>query len=474
MALAGWEFSFDMPWSNKNDAELPNISLFRNIEDDEKLKRGKSLKKHIEKVVDFMYLLLYYDKVKNAPKGYQDFVSNIREFDERQSIKEMVPSGENEKNLLLYTALYHDIGKIVIKARHGSFGGDIIKNSGRVDRLKFFDLGFANHNQIFLMSDLIRFHDYFGTLQTGEASYLLFVEVLYPITNNSLLLEEHSAKRFLNYLLLINMADTLASIESKEIKEVLSGMIHDHKALTKIDEDIVKETKKSLSVSHTCDQDDFGIVASRKLDEIVRPLKSTTEIHTYERLRRILRSGYKTIKKDTFNKYQERTKEAFTDEIKRYDDQIFQVEEWFRSYKCVSDLSPIMACLRAIKVRKEFYTEFAFICKLDYGLGFVGDFLEELIKAELLKSDNEIKSPHDLRRDLSMCVVELMNRIVETHGHFTSNETRIGIGLERLSNISGEEREKLIKRLKGEKGSFKKAEAYAKIISDVNLWIIKP
>ncbi len=104
MALVGWEFSFDIPWSNKDDAELPNISLFRNIEDDEKLKRGKSLKKHIEKVVDFMYLLLYYDKVKNAPKGYQDFVSNIREFDELQSIKEIVPSGEHEKNLLLYTA----------------------------------------------------------------------------------------------------------------------------------------------------------------------------------------------------------------------------------------------------------------------------------------------------------------------------------------------------------------------------------
>jgi hypothetical protein len=140
-------------------------------------------------------------------------------------------------------------------------------------------------------------------------------------------------------------------------------------------------------------------------------------------------------------------------------------------------VNSIIACLRAINIKKEFDIEFAFICKLDYGLGFVENFLDEMIKAELGKDKNSIISPHDLRRDLAMCMIELINTIVETYGNFTSNQTRIGIGLKRLqdwNNISKEERKKFLRRLHGEKGAFKKAEAYAKIRSDVDLWIIKP
>ena len=59
------------------------------------------------------------------------------------------------------------------------------------------------------MSDLIRFHDYLAMVQTGETTYLTFVEVLCPITNIGI---EQNVQKFLDYLLLINLADASTCI----------------------------------------------------------------------------------------------------------------------------------------------------------------------------------------------------------------------------------------------------------------------
>ncbi len=204
----------------------------------------------------------------------------------------------------------------------------------------------------------------------------------------------------------------------------------------------------------------------------------------------------------SLEKYKKLATNIFSEENNKYSKEVFLVNDWFKRFSDdnFNDISPIMACLRAINVKKEFYAEFALICKIDYGIGFITEFLRELIKAEIIKAGirnallpcfekmeiqddiikNEIEkvgtlqTPHNLRRDLAMSVVELINNIIETYGKSTSDETRIGIGLERLSNVSDKEREKIIKRFKGEKGVFKKAEAYARIRTDFNFWIIKP
>lgn len=475
MVLSGWiKSEFNVPWCEKYDT-LPHRTLL------DKIGTNTILKEHTEKVIDTMYILLNYQdkKVRDIARNLNhDYITYIEKIHNFKLIKNIIDKlDEEQKNFLLYSALYHDIGKIVTIPRHGSIGADIIKNSGREERPKFFQLGINKHDDIFFMADLIRYHDYFGTLQTGEASYLLFVEVLYPLTNNSLILERYSDK-FLSYLLLINLADAFGSIKGGEedIKEAFSIMMHDFTTLNEINKEISKLKKQALSSSHC--QDDSLDFTSIKIDNIIQLVKSTDESHTYERFRRMLRSGFKRIDKISLEKYQECAEKAFEIEKENYDDQIFIIKDWFiRDYKYINDVNPIITCLRAINVKREFHTEFAFITKLDYGLGFIGDFLNEIIKTEIIEDKTKIMSPHDLRRDLAMCLVEIINTIVETYGSFTSNQTRIGIGLKRLrdwSDISEEERKNFLKRLNGEKGLFKKAEAYAKIRSDVDLWIIKP
>lgn len=461
----------------------------------------KTLKEHIEGVVDFMNILLNYKELKITDQkhpNYNQIIDQLLNHYQFKLIGNIINkiNTKSKKDILLYTALYHDIGKIVVKARHGPIGADIIKDSGEPERKRFYDSGFKTHDEILLMSDLIRFHDYFGTLQTGEASYSLFVEVLYPVTNYSLSIKEYKDD-FLDYLFLICVADVFSSINQDYIKEVFSIMSHDYH--------IIKETDKEIGNKNKYiqknEQNDFDDIVSKDFNDIIEILKSKSEYHTYERLRRLLRSGFNRVDKRSLEKYKQLAITIFPEEKNKYSKGVFLVNDWFKRFSedNINDISPIMACLRAINVKKEFYSEFALVCKIDYGLGFITEFLRELIKAELIKAEmknillqyfekmeiqddivkNEIKkvgvlqTPHNLRRDLAMTVVELINNIIETYGKSTSGETRIGIGLERLSNISDKEREKIINRFKGEKGVFKKAEAYSRIRTDFNFWAIK-
>ena len=467
--------------------------------------KNKTLKEHIEGVVDFMNILLNYKELESNENSRQkcpnfnliiDQLLNHCQFKLIGNIVSKINT-KSKKDFLLYTALYHDIGKIVVKGRHGPIGADIIKDSGEKERKRFYDSGFGSHDEILLMSDLIRFHDYFGTLQTGEASYSLFVEVLSPVTNYSLSINEYKDD-FLDYLFLISVSDVFSSIRQEYIKEIFTIMSHDYYIIKETDKDI---ENKNIYIGKNA-QNDFDDIVSRNLDDIIGLLRTKSEYHTFERLRRLLRSGFNRIDERSLEKYKNLATNVFSEESNKYSKEVFLVKEWFKRYPDdnFNDINPIMACLRAINVKKEFYTEFALICKIDYGIGFITEFLRELIRAEISKDGirtaltpcfenldiqddiikNEIEkvgtlqTPHNLRRDLAMSVVELINNIIETYGQSTSDETRIGIGLERLSNISDKEREKIIKRFKGEKGVFKKAEAYARIRTDFNFWIIKP
>jgi hypothetical protein len=153
--------------------------FFVNIESGRRyIYKTKTLKEHIEGVVDFMNVLLNYREFEKYVQKHPNFklivdiLLNHCQFKLIGNIVNKINT-KSKKDLLLYTALYHDIGKIVVKARHGPIGADIIKDSGETEREKFYDSGFKTHDEILLMSDLIRFHDYFGTLQTGVVPILV-------------------------------------------------------------------------------------------------------------------------------------------------------------------------------------------------------------------------------------------------------------------------------------------------------------
>lgn len=100
-------------------------------------------------------------------------------------------------------------------------------------------------------------------------------------------------------------------------------------------------------------------------------------------------------------------------------------------------------------------------------------FLRELFKKIIEQGIKDQKNLHDLRRDLAMTLVELINILVESYGDFTSNSTKIGLGgFERFRDLN--EHEKILERFSGMNGKYKEVEAYAKLRSMIVLWIIAP
>jgi|LGVF01.1.fsa_nt_gb hypothetical protein len=453
--------------------DLPHAELLQKIED-------KKVIKHIEDVVKHMYNLLYnrHDEVLNLNGTENSIDPNVHDV-----LKDIIVHfKEKDKYRLLYTALYHDIGKAVIKARHGPEGADIIKDSCLEDREKFYNLGLKRPD-FFLISDLIKFHDYLGMAGTGEVSYLIFDEVLYPVSNLSLSRPMY-AEKFLDYLLLLNLADIAGSSEEEVTNETFILLMHDFDVIKRAHNNISKTIYEKSFQKKVSDDDMCAVhkmtIPARNHNNIQSELQKLAEYHTSERLRRLLREGFKKLIKN--NKFEGLTdykawmNEKYQEELQIY---VKTPDEWFfRDYKEkkeeLHDLFPIIASLRGINVKQEFYAKFAFFCKLDYMLGFLRELFETVITIEIEKKKEERKSPHDLRRDLAMTLVELINTLVGEFGDFTSNNTKIGLGFERFMEMYGPQKVEMLKRLAGERGNFKEVEALTKLRNSVVLWVITP
>lgn len=185
-------------------------------------------------------VLIYMDKLLGR-KYSEIFDSQCMGSAELQNLSEIVEElNEEARSFLLWTALYHDIGKAVIKARHGPEGADIIKDSGDRDRERFRDLG-LDRSDMYLMSDLIRFHKCLGSVGLGETSYLTLTEVLYPVTNISLTFED----KFLDYLLLVHLADAAGAIGKISWEEFAMRM-HDVELIKKAHDDISKKVYEDI------------------------------------------------------------------------------------------------------------------------------------------------------------------------------------------------------------------------------------
>lgn len=417
-------------------------------------KRGRKTSDHVRKVVEKLDYLLNGDIAKAIDMETPE--SEIfKDYNECKVLKTIVDKlSPQEKKLLLCAAFYHDIGKSIIFPRHGPEGADVIKDSGSKERKQFRDLGFERYD-FYFMSDLVRFHDYLGMLCTGEVSYLIMAEALNPVSNISLSNENYS-KKFFDFLFLLNIADIAGTIEKVD-REDITIMSHDLKLIRKVYE-MIEDTK---------------IFKYEENREVVSELLKLSENHTQERLRRLLRNGFKNLYKINSEELQEY--------IKWINDRkanTIPFPLWFlRDYqKNTNDIIPLNSSLRAINIKPDFCTKFAHVCKLDYFLGFLRDLFEKLIMIESKKIiDSEKKGSHDLRRDFSMTLMELIDVLVEQYGDFTSNNTKIGLGFERYQELKDMKcHDKMLMRLTGVEGEFKESEAFTKLRNMAVLWVIRP
>lgn len=428
---------------------------------------------HIQEVVIYLNHL-----IEERFEEVIDLKGKAGEFGSLDVLRKKVEIAKQKSDFLLCTALYHDIGKAVIRPRHGPEGADIIKGSNSENRKRFYALGLSRAD-IYLMSDLTRFHDYLAMVGTGETSYLTFVEVLHPVTNSSLAFEQN----FLDYLLLVNLADVAGSI-GKIGREVFNRLIHDfelikkaHKYISiKVYEDIFKEKPEEADAKvHE------KTITARDLIDVASELQRLAENSSAERLRRMLNSALKTAlnsleqgkDKNRLKEYNKWIKEKYIEEYgntQKGHQKPKELKEWFAE----GDVAPITASLRGYNVGQAFYTDFALICKFDYLLGVLSQLVKEMITIEINTTDLQKRSPHDMRRDLAMCVIKLICTMVSLFGRLTSNNTRIGLGFERFTQMEQDSQKKLLSRLTGEKGIFKEAEAYTKLRDSINIWIITP
>jgi hypothetical protein len=130
--------------------------------------------------------------------------------------------------ILMLAGYYHDIGKTIINRRHGLEGSLILSEYTSVSLFqlseiaKSYQIHFTSQDLTFI-SDLILFHDIFGTISTGETGYLRLLEVVDSMKRASLILPRIGdvkcrSRRNLFDLWLLNAADIIVSLDGKKFR----------------------------------------------------------------------------------------------------------------------------------------------------------------------------------------------------------------------------------------------------------------
>lgn len=114
-------------------------------------------------------------------------------------------------------ALYHDIGKYIIKDRHPNVGWQIIQYIDPKEKEKLRGL-LPNDEQFFqMLLIVIRDHDQFGVISTGEASYPILLRAIHSMNE-----APETRIKILSALMVFNLADMAGIIDvDGEITDML-------------------------------------------------------------------------------------------------------------------------------------------------------------------------------------------------------------------------------------------------------------
>ena len=137
-------------------------------------------------------------------------------------------NNKEEATIWLLEAFLHDVGKALTPAKHPTRGEYLVTRLKTQERDDFIELlgngdtkkGEEKFNQI---KKIIAFHDRFGVLSTGEASYGILADIL---DLGSRLIDLDKAMETISHIMILNLIDIDASIPeglySKKVEIVLA------------------------------------------------------------------------------------------------------------------------------------------------------------------------------------------------------------------------------------------------------------
>jgi len=202
---------------------------------------GGEFAAHGCKVISNMNALLDPNLKGFIPGKLQDETKDeIREI--RSQIGDLF-EGISEETRLFFrlAALYHDIGKYIIRERHPTIGRYTLDYLDTVEKNALLVLLNNDEDLLQLLLEIVQCHDQFGVLSTGEASFPILLNAISSWSNSCDL-----QKRAVLSIMWVNMADMAGVIGLKILDQDLIKVMKDGKWYLNV-LDTYSETKEHLT-----------------------------------------------------------------------------------------------------------------------------------------------------------------------------------------------------------------------------------
>lgn len=356
-------------------------------------------RQHGPKVLASMNKLL-----SNEPNGLYEVPTNETDThiltDTKQRIGQIFGHfNQQARTLFQLAALYHDIGKYIIKERHPTIGWYSIQYGDDAEKNDLRDLlGSDDYFQLLLI--MIRDHDEFGVLATGEASYPILMRAA-----NSLGNQPEAQEQILSALMWLNLADIAGTPNVILTPADIRKVVYDWQWML----DTFAEARKKPEM--------------RLQDYVI--LKASREEFVEERITRLLLEASRGIPRRAKELREEKSPE--------------DVKSIIRG--AISTVYPTDI------PRLEFVSQLTHICKLDYGKRFFARLVEYCegcpspVKNPLPKHSKEYVPT----KDLVYSILAILRRLSSTYTFMTRSDvdhpgSLIGIEMKDLTPFGADDK----------------------------------
>ncbi|HEY3284781.1 MAG TPA: HD domain-containing protein [Armatimonadota bacterium] len=276
---------------------------------------------------------------------------------------------DKAQELLMVAAFYHDIGKAIHRDRHPLEGYQYILNVRPDESVRLREL-LGGGEDYRLLCQLIRYHDLFGVVGTGEGSAAVLVDALALHSSSA-----REQKAILSLLLVLNLADISGTVPLKSRK---AGTL-------------ATDWQRLCSAVDTAggDRQKFGEI-------LIRSEQSPAA--AIERIRRLL---------------VERAPEELVPFLSRVD-----------------TIADIVTTTMGTQFY-DFWSDFALVCKLDYALRFIGRLGASALyrRARARFTEDDLLATPDVRSQLQRVGLRVGARTTDVSAlNLLQDRRMLGVG----------------------------------------------